>query len=119
MLTALRPHLTFASHLSIYLLVVVVTSLVGGFLSAFAAAVAGSLLLNFYFAPPIHTFTIARGDNVTALVIFLLVGLLVSRVVDLVRAPVGACRAGQRRGRDDVDAGRQPAARRAGACPRC
>ena len=66
-----------------YLLIVVVTSLVGGFYPALAAAVAGSLLLNYYFAPPIHTFTISRGDNVLALVIFLLVALLVSRVVDV------------------------------------
>jgi two-component system, OmpR family, sensor histidine kinase KdpD len=93
-LTALRPHLTFASHLSIYLLVVVVTALVGGFYPALSAAVAGSLLLNYYFAPPIHTFTIARSDNVTALVIFLLVAVLVSRVVDVsARRSVLAARA--------------------------
>ena len=81
-LTALRSRTTFASDLSIYLFIVVVTSLIGGFYPALAAAVAGSLLLNYYFAPPIHTFTISHGDNILALLIFLLVALLVSRVVD-------------------------------------
>jgi two-component system sensor histidine kinase KdpD len=82
-LTALRPHLTFSSHLSIYLLVVVITALIGGFYPALGAAVAGSLLLNYYFAPPIHTFTISRTDNVIALLLFLIVAVVVSRVVDL------------------------------------
>ncbi len=78
-----RGNLAFASEVCIYLLIVVITSLVGGFWAALFAAVAGSLLLNYYFAPPIHTFTIDRRDNIIALVIFLLVGVLVSRVVDL------------------------------------
>ena len=67
----------------IYLLIVVITSLVGGFWAALFAALAGSLLLNYYFAPPIHRFTIDHVDNIIALVIFLLVAVLVSRVVDL------------------------------------
>jgi two-component system sensor histidine kinase KdpD len=77
-----RGSVTFASDLAIYLLVVVITSLVGGFWPAVAAAVAGSALLNYYFAPPLHTFTIADGNNIAALVIFLLVAVLVSQVVD-------------------------------------
>jgi two-component system, OmpR family, sensor histidine kinase KdpD len=82
-LSLVRDHLSLATDLSIYLLVVVVTSLVGGFWAAVTAAVTGSLLLNFYFAPPIHTFTITDGENVLSLAIFLLVAVLVSRVVDL------------------------------------
>ena len=94
-LTALRSRTTFASELSIYLFIVVVTSLVGGFYPALGAAVAGSLLLNYYFAPPIHTFTISHGDNILALLIFLLVALLVSRVVDVsARRSALAARAG-------------------------
>ncbi|HZZ95827.1 MAG TPA: DUF4118 domain-containing protein, partial [Jatrophihabitantaceae bacterium] len=83
LLTLGRHHITFATDLSIYLFIVVVTSLVGGFWAAVTGAVVGSLLLNFYFAPPIHTFTITDGENVLALGIFLLVAVLVSRVVDL------------------------------------
>jgi two-component system sensor histidine kinase KdpD len=82
-LTSLRDHLSFESDLCIYLLTVIITSLVGGFYPALAAAVAASVLLNFYFAAPIHTFTIDQHDNIVALVIFVLVTVLVSRVVDL------------------------------------
>jgi two-component system sensor histidine kinase KdpD len=45
-------------------------------------AVVGSLLLNYYFVPPIHKFTIAQADNAVALGVFVLVALLVSTVVD-------------------------------------
>jgi two-component system sensor histidine kinase KdpD len=79
---SLRSDLTFASEVSAYLLIVVITALIGGFWPAVVAAVAGSLLLNFYFAEPIHTFNIASGDNIVAVAIFLLVAVLVSRVVD-------------------------------------
>jgi two-component system sensor histidine kinase KdpD len=82
-LAGVRGHVSFASDVSIYLFAVVLTSLVGGFSPALLSAVVGSLLLNYYFVPPVHTFTIDRRDNVLALVIFLLVAVLVSRVVDL------------------------------------
>jgi two-component system sensor histidine kinase KdpD len=94
-LAALRSHSSFATDLSIYMFIVVITSLVGGFWAALVAAIAGSLLLNFYFAPPLHTFTITDGENILALAIFLLVGVLVSRVVDLAaRRSAQAARAG-------------------------
>lgn len=43
---------------------------------------AGSLLLNFYFTPPLHTLTIAQHGNLIALAVFLLVAAGVSGVVD-------------------------------------
>jgi two-component system sensor histidine kinase KdpD len=90
-----RSHISFATDLSIYLFIVVLTSLVGGFWAAMGAALAGSVLLNYYFAPPIHTFTITDGQNILALGIFLLVAVLVSRVVDLsARRSALAARAG-------------------------
>ena len=46
------------------------------------SAIAGSLLLNYYFTPPIHQFTIAEANNALALGIFVVVGLVVSSVVD-------------------------------------
>lgn len=82
-LAGARHAITFPSDVAIYLLIVVVTSLVGGFYPALGTAVVGSLLLNYYFVEPLHTLTISRGDNVLALGIFLLVALLVSRVVDV------------------------------------
>ena len=58
-------------------------ALVGGFLPAMLAAVGGSLLLNYYFAPPLHTFTIRETNNALALGVFIVVAALVSSVVDL------------------------------------
>jgi two-component system sensor histidine kinase KdpD len=82
-LVSLRNDLSFASDLTIYLLAVIVVSLVGGFYPALTCALGGSVLLNYFFAPPLHTFTINERNNVIALVIFLIVAALVSRVVDL------------------------------------
>jgi two-component system sensor histidine kinase KdpD len=41
------------------------------------------LLLNYYVVPPLHTLSVERTSNVIALVVFLLIAVLVSRVVDL------------------------------------
>lgn len=77
-----RTDLSFGSDLLLFLLVVVICSLVGGFWPALAAAVAASVLLNYFFAKPIHTFTISEPENILALVVFVLIAVLVSRVVD-------------------------------------
>ena len=82
-LVALRGQLNLTSDVLIFLVAVIVVALVGGFLPALLAAVAGSLLLNYYFTPPIHKFTIAEANNVLALGVFVVVALLVSSVVDL------------------------------------
>jgi len=60
----------------------VVVALAGGLLPALFAAIAGSLLLNYFFTAPIHRFTIADRDNVLALVVFLAVAIAVSVTVD-------------------------------------
>src|SRR5262249_22185723 len=61
---------------------VIGVAVVGGFIPAVLEAVAASLLLNFYFTPPIHQFTISEANNAAALAVFVLVGLLVSWLVD-------------------------------------
>ena len=79
---ALRGDLALASEVLLYLLVVVICSLVGGFYPALVAAVAASALLNYYFVPPTHRFLVNSGQNVLALVVFVIIAALVSRVVD-------------------------------------
>ena len=78
-----REHISFAADVALYLFSVVLTSLIGGFYPALLAAVAASLLLNYYFTPPTHSFTISQASNIVALVVFLLTAVLVSHVVDL------------------------------------
>ncbi|MGZ8783567.1 MAG: DUF4118 domain-containing protein, partial [Gaiellaceae bacterium] len=91
-LTNLRTHLGLPSILLLFLLLVVVVSAVGGVWPALAAAVAGFLLVNWYFTPPVHTFTIAAGENLLALSVFLAVAAVVSAFVSLAarRAADGA-----------------------------
>ncbi len=91
-LTYLRPHLGLPSILLLYLLAVVLVSAVGGMWPALATAVVAFLLANYYFTPPLHTFTIAEGDNLVALVVFLVVAAVVSGFVALAsrRAAEGA-----------------------------
>src|SRR5262249_8465173 len=86
-LVALRAELNLTSDVLIFLLAVIVVALVGGLVPALLAAVAGSLLLNYYFTPPIHKWTIAETNNVLALGVFVVVAVLVSWVVD--NAPRG------------------------------
>ncbi len=78
------PHgLNLTSQVLIFLVVTVAVARLGGLLSALIAAAWASLLLNYYFIPPIHTFTIAQGNNVIALVAFIVVAATVASVVDL------------------------------------
>ncbi|HEY5160438.1 MAG TPA: ATP-binding protein, partial [Gaiellaceae bacterium] len=80
---ALGSHATLPSILLLYLLLVVLVSAVGGLWPALAAAVAGDLLANWYFTPPIHTFTINEAQNLLALCVFLVVAVFFSSYVAL------------------------------------
>jgi two-component system, OmpR family, sensor histidine kinase KdpD len=93
-LTMFRPHLDIADELLIYLVVVVAVTVLGGFWPAVLAAVAASLLLNWYFTEPIHTFTIQQPKELLALLLFVTVAVAVSSVVHLAaRRAVQAARA--------------------------
>ena len=81
-LSGLRSSINLTSDALIFQAAVIAVALVGGIIPALVAAVAGSLLLNYYFIPPIHQFTIAQANNVLALIIFAAVGLAVSSIVD-------------------------------------
>ncbi|RAJ42278.1 two-component system sensor histidine kinase KdpD [Kitasatospora sp. SolWspMP-SS2h] len=61
---------------------VVAVALLGGALSALLASLTAALLLNYYFIPPVHTFTIGEANNLIALAVFAAVALCVSTVVD-------------------------------------
>ena len=58
------------------------SSAIGGIWPALVAAVGGFLLVNWFFTPPLHTLTIAEGENLLALVVFLVVAGVVSGLVD-------------------------------------
>ncbi|HEY6277562.1 MAG TPA: DUF4118 domain-containing protein [Streptosporangiaceae bacterium] len=82
-LVALRADLSLADDLLIYLVAVVVIAVVGGFWPAVLAAITASLLVNWYFTRPLHTFTIAEPQSLLALLLFITVAVTVSSVVHL------------------------------------
>jgi two-component system sensor histidine kinase KdpD len=78
-----RLRLGLGDDLLVYLAAVVAVAVVGGFWPAVLAAVAASLLVNWYFTPPVHTLTIADGRSLLALLLFVTVAVTVSSVVHL------------------------------------
>jgi signal transduction histidine kinase len=82
-LSARDLRLDLGDDLLIYLVAVVAVAVVGGFWPAVLAAVTASLLVNWYFTPPVHTLTIADGKSLLALLLFVTVAVTVSSVVHL------------------------------------
>jgi two-component system sensor histidine kinase KdpD len=81
-LTHTRGSLNLTSEALLLLLTAVAVAGIGGVVSALSAAVVASLLLNYFFIPPIHRFTVGEANNVLALVVFAVVAVTVAVVVD-------------------------------------
>jgi two-component system sensor histidine kinase KdpD len=77
-----RTGINLTSDTLAFLVAVIVVALTGGFLPAVIAAVIASLLLNYYFTPPVHSWTISQANNALALGVFIAVGLVTSWIVD-------------------------------------
>ena len=76
-----------------YLLVVLVVAAVSTFRVAVAVSMAAVLAFNFFFLPPVGTFTIADPQNWTALFAFLAVSLVASNLSAVARARTDEARA--------------------------
>ncbi|MER5908813.1 sensor histidine kinase KdpD [Streptomyces mirabilis] len=83
LLTDVAPEVGLANDMLLYLALTVAAALLGGLYPALASAVVGSLLLNWFFTPPVHTLTIADPKNIVAIAIFVGVAVSVASVVDL------------------------------------
>ena len=83
LLAALEGSLNLTSDVLVYLLAVVAVALVGGLWPALGAALAATVLLNFWFTEPVGRFAIAERNNALALGVFVAVAAMVSAVVDL------------------------------------
>ena len=94
---ASRAHLALVDEVLLYLIAVIVVTLVGGFWPGVLAAVAAGLLLNWYFTPPVHTWTIEAPQNMLALLLFVTGAVTVSSVVHLAarRSALAADRAAE------------------------
>ncbi len=87
------PALTVSSRLAdgrielttillLFLALVLGVAYLGGRLAATIAAAVSALTVNFFFVEPRHTLTIGNVDDVVALAVFVLVGLVVGVLVD-------------------------------------
>lgn len=79
--TATRTTFGQGSHFLLYQLVVLVAAVLGGAAPAVTAAVFATAALNWFFTPPLYTWTIHDGENVLALVVFVAVGVFVGFLV--------------------------------------
>ncbi|UUU30383.1 sensor histidine kinase KdpD [Streptomyces sp. CA-210063] len=83
LLANFETDLGLANDMLLFLSVTVAAALLGGLLPALAAAVLGSLLLNWFFTPPVHTLTVEDPKNIVAIAVFIGVAVSVASVVDL------------------------------------
>ncbi|WNZ08171.1 ATP-binding protein [Streptomyces sp. 11x1] len=83
LLANFETDLGLANDMLLFLTLTVAAALLGGLLPALAAAVLGSLLLNWFFTQPVHTLTIDDPTNIVAIVVFIGVAVAVASVVDL------------------------------------
>jgi two-component system sensor histidine kinase KdpD len=78
-----REHLSLASVALLFLVPVVVAAVVGGVWPALLAALGADLLVNFFFVPPFHAFTVESGQNAIVLVVYVAVAATVAVAVDI------------------------------------
>lgn len=68
-----------------YLLVTLVASALWGYMVGVVAAIVADLIVNFFFVPPIHTFTVQAPENIAALFVLLAVALVGASMLALLR----------------------------------
>ncbi|MEU1273377.1 ATP-binding protein [Streptomyces sp. NPDC005799] len=82
LLAQMRGTLNLTSEALLFLLAVVGVACIGGVASAVIASVTASLLLNYWFVPPIGAFTLDDPNALLALAVFAVVAAIVAAVVD-------------------------------------
>ncbi|MFJ1567111.1 DUF4118 domain-containing protein [Streptomyces erythrochromogenes] len=83
LLTHVDADLGLANDMLLFLALTVAAALLGGLWPALASAALGSLLMNYFFAPPLHRFTVSDPRNIVAITVFFGVAVSVASVVDL------------------------------------
>lgn len=92
LLVPVREHLGLLNVGLLYLLFVVVIAARWGWGPGVFASVVANLLVNFFFVPPFHAFTVQAPANVLALLVFLGVAALTSALLARARAGEAAAR---------------------------
>jgi two-component system sensor histidine kinase KdpD len=69
----------------VYLIVVVLQSLIGDFVSSIIVSVIADLCLNFFFVPPLFSFRVSDSSDTWALISFVVTGLVITRLTTQLR----------------------------------
>ena len=86
---AFSLHLNLASAGCLYLVLIVVTALYGGFAIATLSSIAAVTCLTYFFVPPVFSFTVNHPENWVALGAFEFTALTISRLSHRARASRG------------------------------
>lgn len=92
-----NDYLGFTSQSALFFVVILAVALLGGVVPAALSAVMSGLLLNYFFAAPTFTFTIAEPDNIITLAVMLIIAVAIAALVD---SATVRRRQAQRAGRD-------------------
>jgi two-component system sensor histidine kinase KdpD len=90
---ALQQYLAVSNISLVFLTAVLAAAIAYGLLPSLFACLISVLAYNFFFLPPLHTFTIADPENVVALFFFAVVALIASNLTARVRAQAVTARA--------------------------
>ncbi|OZF00622.1 sensor histidine kinase KdpD [Rhodococcus sp. 14-2470-1a] len=77
------PYLDLGGESALFFMVVLAVALLGGVAAAALSALIAGLLLNFFFADPRYSFTIAEPDNFVTTVVLLIMAVAVAFLVDV------------------------------------
>ena len=88
----IQPLIGLSSIDLLYLLPVIATATLFGLRSSLAASLAAALAYNFFFLPPIYTFTISDPQNVVTLLVLVIVAVVASQMTGRLKreATIGA-----------------------------
>jgi two-component system sensor histidine kinase KdpD len=81
-LVALDERSSLATNLLVMLTFVIAVAALGGRVVSLVAAIGASILANWFFVEPQYTLTIASGENIVALVVFVIVAAVIGTLVD-------------------------------------
>ena len=90
-----EPDIDLTFVLLAMLIAVMGCTLIGGLLSALVASLFATFLVNWFFVPPVGSFSINERENVVALLLFVIVGCTIAVIVE--RSTTLATEARQRR----------------------
>ncbi len=89
----MRSLIGTTSELLVFLLGVLISAVTGGLAASLLACLLSVLAYNFFFLPPLYTFTITDPENVVTLGVFALVAVIASNLTAQLRAQTVTARA--------------------------